>query len=225
MITSINIKQLDYQYTDGDSEKTMTQNSDLQKITLEYYQSNARIFFDETAWIDLTDLYHPFLELMPENGLILDAGCGSGRDTRFFLGHGFDVVAFDNSSEMVDLASNFTGQDCLLLSFDDIYFENKFDGVWACSSMLHVPKNNMINVLNKLCTALKHGGVLYTSFKYGDDEVLGNGRLFSNYDEESFNALLTDQKKLNILKYWKTNDLRPGREGEKWLNILLKKTR
>ena len=135
------------------------------------------------------------------------------------------MVAFDNSSEMVNLASNFTGQDCLLLSFDDIHFENKFDGVWACSSMLHVPKSNMINVLNKLCTALKHDGVLYTSFKYGDDEVFRNGRPFSNYDEESFNALLTDQKKMNILKYWKTNDLRPGREDEKWLNILLKKTR
>lgn len=203
----------------------MAQNSDLQKETLDYYQSNAEKFFDDTVSIDLTDLYYPFLELMPETGLILDAGCGSGRDTRFFLRQGFDVVAFDNSSEMVKLASHFTGQDCLLLSFDDINFENKFDGVWACSSMLHVPKSNMINVLNKLCTALKHDGILYTSFKYGDDEVFRNGRLFSNYDEESFNAVITDQKELDILKYWKTNDLRPGREGEKWLNILLQKKR
>jgi SAM-dependent methyltransferase len=203
----------------------MAQNSDLQKETLDYYQSNAEKFFDDTVSIDLTDLYYPFLELMPETGLILDAGCGSGRDTRFFLKQGFDVVAFDNSSEMVKLASHFTGQDCLLLSFDDINFENRFDGVWACSSMLHVPKSNMINVLNKLCTALKHEGILYTSFKYGDDEVFRNGRLFSNYDEESFNAVITDQKELDILKYWKTNDLRPGREGEKWLNILLQKKR
>jgi len=212
-------------YTNGNPEKNMTQSFDPQKDTLEYYQSNARKFFDETVSVDLTDLYHPFLELMPETGLILDAGCGSGRDTRFFLRHGFDVVAFDNSSEMVTLASDFTGQDCLLLSFDDIPFENKFDGVWACASMLHVPKSNMKHVLNKLCTALKHDGILYTSFKYGDDEVFRNGRLFSNFDEESFNALLTDQKKLNVLKYWKTNDLRPGREDEKWLNILLKKNR
>ncbi|MCF8093704.1 MAG: class I SAM-dependent methyltransferase [Desulfotignum sp.] len=203
----------------------MAQNSDRQKETLDYYQSNAEKFFDDTVSIDLTDLYHPFLELMPETGLILDAGCGSGRDTRFFRRQGFDVVAFDNSSEMVKLASHFTGQDCLLLSFDDINFENRFDGVWACSSMLHVPKSNMINVLNKLCTALKHEGILYTSFKYGDDEVFRNGRLFSNYDEESFNAVITDQKELDILKYWKTNDLRPGREGEKWLNILLQKKR
>lgn len=203
----------------------MTQNSDPQKDTIEYYQSNAKKFFDETVSVDLTDLYHPFLELMPETGLILDAGCGSGRDTRFFLRQGFNVVAFDNSAEMVTLASDFTGQDCLLLSFDDIQFENKFDGVWACASMLHVPKNNMINVLNKLCTALKPDGILYTSFKYGHGEIFKNGRLFSNFDEESFNAMLSDQKELDMLKFWKTSDVRPGREHEKWLNILLKKKR
>jgi SAM-dependent methyltransferase len=201
----------------------MTQNSDPQKDTLEYYQSNAKKFFDGTVSVDVTDLYTPFLELLPETGVILDAGCGSGRDTRFFMRQGFKVVAFDNSSEMVKLASGFTGQDCLLLSFDDIGFENKFNGVWACSSMLHVPKNNMINVLNKLCIALKNDGILYTSFKYGNDENFRNGRLFSNYNEESFNALLTDQKELDVVKYWKTNDLRSGREDEKWLNVLLKK--
>ena len=196
---------------------------DPQKDTLEYYQSNAKKFFDETVSIDLTDLYLPFLERLPETGMILDAGCGSGRDTRFFLRQGFEVVAFDNSPEMVKLASDFTGQDCLLLSFDDIRFENRFDGVWACASLLHVPRRNMITVLNRLCTALKHGGILYTSFKYGHDEVFKNGRLFSNFDEASFNAVLSDQKQLNMVKFWKTSDVRPGREQEKWLNVLLKK--
>ena len=203
----------------------MTQNSDPQKDTLEYYQSNAKKFFDGTVSANVTDLYKPFLGLMSDTGVILDAGCGSGRDTSFFIRQGFKVIAFDNSSEMVKLASDFTSQDCLLLSFDDINFENKFDGVWACSSMLHVPKNDMINVLNKLCTALKNSGILYTSFKYGNDEIFRSGRLFSNYDEENFNALLKGQKQLDVVKYWKTSDLRPGREDEKWLNILLRKNR
>lgn len=46
----------------------MTQSFDPQKDTLEYYQSNARKFFDETVSVNLTDLYHPFLALMPETG-------------------------------------------------------------------------------------------------------------------------------------------------------------
>ncbi len=201
----------------------MKQHSDPLKGTLDYYQSNAKQFFDDTVSIDLTDLYLPFLERLPETGRILDAGCGSGRDTRFFTRQGFEVVAFDNSPEMVKLASDFTGQDCLLLSFDDILFDNRFDGVWACSSLLHVPKRHMAAVLNRLCKALKQGGILYTSFKYGDDEVFRKGRLFSNYDEKSIHALVSDQPHLEIVKYWKTDDLRPGRDSEKWLNILLQK--
>lgn len=202
----------------------MTQDFDHQKETLEYYQINADKFFKKTVSVDVTELYKPFLEFMPETGAILDAGCGSGRDSRFFIRHGFNVTAFDNSLEMVKLASDFIGQDCLLLSFDDIRFENKFDGVWACSSMLHVPKSNMISVLNRLSTSLKADGIFYTSFKYGNTEIFKNGRHFSNYNEKSFNALLLEQNKLSVLKYWITNDLRPGRQDEKWLNVLLRKT-
>ncbi len=201
----------------------MIQNFESDKKTLEYYQSRAEEFFDNTAWIDLDDLYQPFLELMPETGIILDAGCGSGRDTRFFIHQSFKVIAFDNSSKMVKLASDFTGLDCLLLSFEEIQFKNKFHGVWACSSLLHVPKNRMLHVLKKLGAALKPAGIMYISFKYGNTEFFRNGRHFSNYDEKSFTALLTKIRELDIIRYWKTSGLRPGRKNEKWLNILLKK--
>ncbi len=88
----------------------MIQASNL-KETLEYYQINAEKYFKQTVSIDVTSLYKPFLKLMPENGMIFDAGCGAGRDTHFFKKHGFDVVAFDNSSKMIKLASDFTDQD------------------------------------------------------------------------------------------------------------------
>ena len=201
----------------------MTQNTENKKITLEYYQSNAEAYFVNTAWIDLEKLYKPFLELMPETGIILDAGCGSGRDTRFFIQQGFKVVAFDNSSEMVKLASDFTGWDCLHLSFEDIEFENKFDGIWACSSLVHVSKKNMLNILKKFGTALKVKGAMYISFKYGNSEYFRKGRHFSNYDEHEFKELLTKIDTFNLKKMWKTKDLKPGMKNEKWLNILLEK--
>jgi len=167
--------------------------------------------------------YKPFLELMPETGIILDAGCGSGRDTRFFMHQGFKVIAFDNSSKMVKLASDFTGRDCLLLSFEDIEFKNKFHGIWACSSLLHVHKNRMLHVLKKLGAALKPDGIMYISFKYGNSESLRAGRHFSNYDEHEFKELLTEIDGLNLKKMWKTKDLKPGTKNEKWLNILIEK--
>ncbi len=201
----------------------MTSNNENKKTTLEYYQSNAEAYFFDTAWVNLDELYKPFLELMPETGVILDAGCGSGRDTRFFIKQGFKVIAFDNSSQMVKLASDFTGQDCLHLSFEDIEFENKVDGIWACASLLHVRKKNMLNILKKFCAALKNRGIMYVSYKYGNMEYSKEGRHFSNYNEQCFSELLTGITSFNLKKMWKTKDLKPRGKNEMWLNILLEK--
>ncbi|MFC1515552.1 class I SAM-dependent methyltransferase [Thermodesulfobacteriota bacterium] len=193
------------------------------RTTLDYYESNAKAFFENTVSVDMTSLYRPFLDLVPQAGAILDAGCGSGRDSKYFINNGFKVVAFDYSPELVRLASEHIGQDVLLLSFDDLNFEKQFDGVWACASMLHLPKQKMSVALSKLKNALKNNGILYASFKYGDAELYRNNRYFSDYDEESFNELLKDHLRFTPIKYWKTSDLRPEREHEKWLNILLRK--
>ncbi len=201
----------------------MTKHSDPVATTLEYYESNAKKFYDGTVSIDVTSLYKPFLELMPDTGTILDAGCGSGRDSLFFKKQGFSVVAFDYSPELVKMASDLIGQDALLLSSEDVAFKNKFNGVWACSSLLHVPKSDMDSVIAKLSTALKAGGILYTSFKYGNAELYRKGRFFSDYDEASFDELLKGHPELQVVEYWQTSDLRPGREDEKWLNLLLRK--
>ena len=191
--------------------------------TLNYYQTNSESFIENTVNVDVNDLYRPFLENMPSTGKILDAGCGSGRDTKFFLENGFNVVAFDNSPDMVRYAAEYTGQEVLLMSFEDIEFKDNFDGIWACASVLHVPENNISTVLSKFADALKYEGILYTSFKYGDNEQIRNGRFFADYTEERFDQLLAAIPKLELIQYWKTSDLRPGRSEEKWLNILLRK--
>ena len=124
---------------------------------------------------------------------------------------------------MVRHAAEFTGQEVLLMSFEDIEFKDNFDGIWACASVLHVPENNISIVLSKFADALKNEGILYTSFKYGDNEQIRNGRFFADYTEERFDQLLSAKPKLELIQYWKTSDLRPGRSEEKWLNILLRK--
>ncbi len=191
--------------------------------TFDYYRSNAEKFFKSTAYMKLDHIYQPFLEHLPDTGTILDAGCGSGRDSKFFIKNGFSVTAFDNSPEMVKLASEFIGQKCLLLSFENINFTNRFDGVWACASLLHVPKNKMANALEKLINALKPAGIMYVSFKYGNTESISEGRYFSNYDEKNFSALLEKTSRMKPVKFWKTKDLRPGRKNETWLNVLIRK--
>ena len=187
------------------------------------FLDQSKIPYDEKIKI-----FNKYFSIFPwhyisKNSVGFDAGCGSGRDTKFFLEKGYSVVAFDNSPNMVRHAAELTGQKVLLLSFEEIEFKEMFDGIWACASVLHVPENNISTVLSKFTAALKDDGILYTSFKYGEKEQIRNGRFFADYTEERFNQLLAAIPQLELFQYWKTSDLRLGRSDEKWLNILLKR--
>ena len=111
-------------------------------------------------------------------------------------------------------------------AFEDL-FENhsreKYDGIWACASILHLNKAELSGVFEKMSRALKKTGIIYTSFKYGDFEGMRNGRYFTDFTEESFAALLNNIPLLTIEKQWITGDARQSRENVKWYNIILKR--
>src|SRR5918993_5455547 len=154
---------------------------------------------------------------------ILDAGCGSGRDILAFIAGGHEVIAFDASSKMVRLASRRLGFPVIRLSFDQLEFRDTFDGVWACASLLHVPRRRIRNALRRLALALKPGGILYASFRWGDDEAVCDDRLFTDFREETFREVLGELPELRPLTFWRTPDARPGRADIEWLNVLLEK--
>lgn len=189
---------------------------------MNYYDENAKEFFDGTVNADMSSHHEKFLELMPENGSILDAGCGSGRDAKIFKDLGYEVTAIDGSLEMCKLASEFSGVDVKHLQFQEISFQNEFDGIWASASLLHVSSNQLNSVLRNLKNSLKANGVLYASFKYGNFEGERNGRYFNDLTEDTAVELF-EKNDFNVLETWITNDTRKEREHEKWVNILLKK--
>ncbi len=189
--------------------------------TTEYYNRNARAYYDQTAKLDISNRYDKFLKLIPQNGKILDAGCGSGRDSLFFKQQGYGVVSFDISKELVELASRLIGQEVLHMSFSDLDFENEFQGIWASASLLHIPQEEIDDVFGKLSRALKENGVLYASFKYGNKERKDGDRFFNDFNEEKLNLLMNRQKNMKIEKYWITEDVRADRKNEFWMNVLL----
>jgi phospholipid N-methyltransferase len=107
--------------------------------------------------------------------------------------------------------------------FGELDAENCYDGIWACSSILHLPKAELRDVLIKMFRALKDKGVIYTSFKYSEFEGMRNGRYFTDFTLESFKDFIKDVPPLDILEYWISGDVRQGREDEKWLNLILQK--
>lgn len=58
--------------------------------------------------------------------------------------------------------------------FQELDAVNEYNGIWACSSILHLPKKELRSVLQKMCIALKDNGMIYTSFKYGNFEGGGS---------------------------------------------------
>lgn len=193
--------------------------------SIDYYNQNADKFYQQTVDLNLDELYEPFLKRVVKGGRILDAGCGSGRDSWHFLQLGYDVTAFDASEELRKRAETLIRRPVFLMKFEEMDFDQEFDGVWACASLLHVRRTEIEDTFNRLAKALKHDGILYLSFKLGDGEVFRHGRWFNNYSEDVFRKLVDNIKGLEIETLWVSQDSRPGREDEKWLNGILRKAR
>ncbi len=193
--------------------------------TLDYYEKNAEAFTNGTANIEFSGMQDMFLSKLREGASILDFGCGSGRDTKYFLQKGYQVTALDGSVELCRIAEEKFGIAVTQMNFNDFDEEDMYDGIWACSSILHLPKQELKNVLLHMEKALHCNGIIYTSFKYGDYSGMRNGRFFTDFTGDTFREFVSDVEQLVIEKLWITNDVRPGRQDEKWLNMILRTTR
>ena len=191
--------------------------------TLNYYDENAISFSESTLHVNFTETQQAFLNCLPSNAHILDFGCGAGRDTRYFLERGCLVTAVDGSEALCKIASEYTGISVKQMLFQNLDEIEKYDGIWACASILHLKKTELSNVLVKMKKALKQQGIIYTSFKYGDYEGMRNGRYFTDFTEESFINFMEDVDEIVIEKTWVTGDVRAGRGDERWLNLILRK--
>ena len=191
--------------------------------TIEYYENNAESFSQATLNVDFSDVQDRFASLIPEGAFILDFGCGSGRDTKYFLGRGFKVDAIDGSENLCKIASENTGIEVRNMLFSELDAGELYDGIWACSSILHLPKEELRDVFGRMIRAVKKGGFIYTSFKYGEAEGLRKGRYFTDFTEETFREFIREIPEMEIIDEWVSADVRPGRSEEKWLNVILKK--
>lgn len=190
--------------------------------TIDYYNQFADEFAQATLHVDMETLYQPFLAELPESALILDLGCGSGRDTLAFKNKGYQVDAIDYSEVLVERATQLTGIAVQQQSFYEIDIHDVYDGVWACASLLHCDRNRLPDVLKRIHSALRCGGICYMSFKYGTTDREKDGRAFTDLDEQQAKALLDQLNSVELLHQWSTVDKRPDR-SEEWLNILWKK--
>ncbi|MCM1283504.1 MAG: class I SAM-dependent methyltransferase [Roseburia sp.] len=183
----------------------------------------AKEFVAGTVSVDFESIQQKFTGKLPENALILDFGCGSGRDTKYFLSQGYQVEAIDGSIELCRLASEYSGIEVKNIFFHELAQIKRYDGIWACSSILHLPFHELADVMGKMVAALKDNGIIYTSFKYGNFTGERNGRYFTDMTEDIFTDFIKKIENVGTEEMWVASDVRRNRGKEKWLNIILRK--
>ena len=192
-------------------------------ITERYYIDNSKEFFESTVAADVTQLYERLLLHIPTNAYILDLGCGSGRDTKAFIERGYRVDAVDGSEELCRLASEYTGIKVICRDFSSIDCDEKYDAIWACASLLHIPSDQLPALLERLQDALRQGGVFYMSFKYGDFEGERDDRFFLDMTAERFGHVLEQVQGFELAEEWESEDVRRGKNVH-WYNAILWKS-
>ena len=192
-------------------------------MSVKFYNDNAEDFFNNTVNADMSATYNIFEDnLLEKNGEILDLGCGSGRDAKHFLDSGFSVIALDLSPILAKKASQFIGQEVIVANMKDLNFQDRFIGIWACASLLHLSEDEVLETIKRCHKALRKDGVLYASFKYGKNSYEKDGRSFTCFTRDTFLNLI-EGLDFYYRATFETGDVRPGRENEKWLNVILKK--
>jgi SAM-dependent methyltransferase len=191
--------------------------------TIVWYERNAEAFAADTVGVAMDHLRRPFLDRLPAPARILDAGCGAGRDAAAFTRLGHQVVAMEPCEALAARAEALLGATVLRQRFDQMTFAAEFDGVWACASLLHVPASELTNTLDRCSRALRVGGILFASFKYGRGERRRDGRWFTDLDERGWAEHTPELEDLHTIDTWTTSDARPNRTDERWLNVLVQR--
>ena len=191
-----------------------------------YAEPFASDYVKRTWGLDMEPLRCRFLsEVQKRTGAevpeILDVGSGSGRDLAAFRDAGCKVLGIDPSPDLARLAEEGTGVPVEVCRVQDLSLQNEVDGIWACASLLHVPWDELPDAFRRLAQALRPGGVLYASFKWGEAERKEGKRHFTDLTDARLDDRLSEVPELELLDVWVTEDVRPERSNAQWLNAVL----
>ena len=190
--------------------------------TLAYYNNNAVQFFAETVQADMKPLHDRFLGQVCAAGHILDAGCGSGRDSKAFLSRGYRITAFDASAQLAHLASTHLGQAVAVQTFAELADKSCYEGIWACASLLHLPQVDIPGAISRLWEALKPSGAFFLCFKLGEGERQQDGRHFTDANEPQLRSWINALPGLASIDLWVSEDRR-GERPVQWINAIAKR--
>jgi SAM-dependent methyltransferase len=196
-----------------------TTTTDKYAQTLAYYDDGALKYFERTLAVDMAGARERLTWRLRAGSHILDAGCGSGRDSKAFLDAGFKVTAFDASAPLAALASSYIGQPVQVLRFQDVTWTECFDGIFACASLLHLDDKDLAGALHRLVRSLRPRGEFVALFKHGTGIRwdADTARLFNDMNDARAKEFLSAAG----LSHIETNlDVDKLGRGNDWLTVM-----
>ncbi len=185
---------------------------------MNYYSNNALAYIEKTKDLDMSSEITRFLKALGRKGTILDLGFGSGRDSLYFQNLGYEVYSLDPTKEFCENGRKIGLKNVIEGYAQGLNFQNKFNGIWACASLLHLSSEDLIKTLKKCRSALKKDGIMYASFKYGDFEGIRDERLYNNMTKDKF-LQICNQTELHCIDIWISSDKQ--NRGNDWISFLL----
>ena len=146
----------------------------------DYYQKNYKTYHEKTFSIDPSSFLAPLARRLPAEVFIMDVGCGSGRDLLWMKKRGFEVIGFERSSELAELAGENVGCEVIEGDFETYDFSAILvDAVMLIGALVHVPHERFSEVFKNITSAIpKNGSVLITLKEGSGDRTDADGRIF-----------------------------------------------
>ncbi len=188
--------------------------------TIRYYDENSVEYSKTVNVADMARTYKRVLKHVPNGGLIVDVGCGSGRDLKHFKEAGYRACGIDASEGMCKVAQEYSG--CPVMCCDALSWKptEKVDAIWANASLLHLNHEDIIAFLRTKSEYLSPDGILYFSMKAGIPEGYDEqGRYFAPYSEAILDSVLAEGR-LRVVERWTETDSL-ARKGFHWEAIIL----
>jgi len=193
--------------------------AEITRETVGHYDQSAQSFWEGTRDHDVLQNVHALLDAIAEDGphTILDFGCGPGRDLATFKSLGHRPIGLEGSARFCEMARQFSGCEVLNQDFLSLDLQaGKFDGVFANATIFHVPAQELPRVLSELHTALRSGGVFFSSNPRGANVEGWNGPRYSSYhDLDMWRKFMTSAGFEELGHYYRPKGL--PREQQPWL--------
>lgn len=186
-----------------------------------FYDKHGQRYAEDTRILDMGLHYEVFQSYLSKGDHILDLGCGSGRDTKYFLEAGYQVTSMDGSMEMVKQSSEFLSRPVIHATFEAFNTDILFDGIWASASLLHVEKHKLPRILEKYIKMLHTNGVFFMSFKAYEHDFEYDGRTFTCFTKSSLEKLLKTFNDVTLMNIRITKSVQNS--NMEWVSAVVKK--